>query len=447
MGPLSQTREHYPPTEPSEETIDQAIEVARDWPRVEPGSVSDLFETLHEALRCPQGHRVLQELPAPPLSWQDTAWHGTRVNIIGDSVFWLASNAKGAHNMLSMALRAELNPEFELGREDVLCAKGAFEIAVRLAQNVCVASERSHAHIGSLIELSALVDSIADDSIDEACVCCWQGNDLFRLYYKKPEIEARLKEWALEKPASSFSVIVDMPLSVTYPLDLIARSLRKYKRPIFLPPVQSRIWNIRPESMYDRLSSQAADIVENHHVPVCDLSTIFSELGKRDSWHFSADSNTAKKLAGVLGCLVRMARGMDWLRSYAFAKEFGREPQLWKERAVPLEHFDSIVQRAQAVWNQPSSKDSARDPAVRPPAMQAFMPPPPQDPLQAIMDVDYVPPPPDHPPPPDLPRPPVGTTPLDSFRLLDPAPPSDPPPAKEPASSSKDAPWGAPQRV
>ena len=120
--------------------VDEAVAVARAWPTIlgsNPTAGSQLHDSLLEPMRDPRGSQIIQELPAPPLSWGDTPWEDSRVNLIGDSVFYLGTNSKGSHNLLTEALSLEL-PEFEVGFFEVLCAQGSWEIAYQLARHTCV---------------------------------------------------------------------------------------------------------------------------------------------------------------------------------------------------------------------------------------------------------------------------------------------------------------------
>jgi hypothetical protein len=155
-------------------------------------------------------------------------------------------------------------------------------------------------------------------------------------------------------------------------------------------------------------------------VPVYDCSEAFSGWGKRDSWHFSADSSTAAKFARLIGCLARVSRAMDWLRSYAFAPEFDREPKLWEERALTLQQVDNLQNKLHQRWQPNKTKEPARDPAVRPPGFIAFMPPPQADPTSADVTMEE-----------PHPSPPSGASPAE------PAPPSYPPPGHEPPPVEK----------
>ena len=61
----------------------------------------------------------------------------SHVSLIGDSVFYLGTNHKGAHYFLTEALSLELR-EFEVGFFDCLCAQGSWEIAYQLARRTCI---------------------------------------------------------------------------------------------------------------------------------------------------------------------------------------------------------------------------------------------------------------------------------------------------------------------
>ncbi len=184
-----------------------------------------------------------------------------------------------------------------------------------------------------------------------------------------------MQQFGQYEVATSHVVAIDMPTFVHAPLYLIARSLRKYKRPAFITPAKCTVWGIRSNSNFDKHSSLAGDIIEDQCVPVYDCSGIFSGWGKRDGWHFSADSTTASRFARLLGCIARVSRGMDWLRSYVFSNEFDREPLLWQEQALTLPQVEALQNTLHQRWQPNTPKEPARDPAVRPPGFKAFMPP------------------------------------------------------------------------
>jgi hypothetical protein len=166
--------------------VDEAVGVAKMWPAIlaaDSSAGSDLHESLLEAVRDPRGFRIIQELLAPPLTWSDTPWMDSHVNLIGDSVFYLGTNHKGAHNLLIEALAMELR-EFEVGFFECLCAQGSWEIAYELARRTCICANIRLNPGMSLPPLCRLLDTIEDASIDECVIVCWQGNDHTNTYQR-----------------------------------------------------------------------------------------------------------------------------------------------------------------------------------------------------------------------------------------------------------------------
>ena len=78
------------------------LKVAVDWSKLnDPEAVQTYWEVLQFPTCDPRGFRVVQEMPAPPAAWEDTSWHGQRLNIVGDSVYWVGHNAGTSFNLLS----------------------------------------------------------------------------------------------------------------------------------------------------------------------------------------------------------------------------------------------------------------------------------------------------------------------------------------------------------
>ena len=90
------------------EGFEEYFALAGSWADLDDQQAIDsYFDTMSIALRDPQGYRVLQEMPAPPVCWDSTEWHQMPLNIVGDSVFWVGHTSGDSYNLLNAALKTQ----------------------------------------------------------------------------------------------------------------------------------------------------------------------------------------------------------------------------------------------------------------------------------------------------------------------------------------------------
>ncbi len=213
---------------------------------------------------------------------------------------------------------------------DVLCAEGSFQIAMKLAFRTREAAGVAAQPGLSIRDLSVFLDSISDDSIDECVIVCWQGNDLNKGHQKKDAARVLAKSLG-DTISYSHGMVANMPKATNVARHLLRRCLGKYRRPAYIPPAKCSVWSIDPRTEWDRISRQSADMLEDFGIPVFDCSEVFAGWGKRDSWHFAAGTFTARKFAKLLVSIARVARNLDWRRSFTkpvAEAGAGRAPQL-----------------------------------------------------------------------------------------------------------------------